>query len=117
MKRLFPWLQLSRSSRLHVSTVIPGLAGTDPLVHLVLLKLPKASDLVRRHLLTIDPLVDRVAFDPEVGGNLVHGQPAVVHHLVHLASPVRNAHPALREHGMARIRTRVQYIPVHAAAS
>jgi hypothetical protein len=49
--------------------------GANPPVHFRQLEFPEPSDAVGGHSVGLDPTVDRVADDPEMGGNVLDGRP------------------------------------------
>ena len=51
----------------------------DPGVNLGREEFPPATDVVSGHLLALDPFVDRVAIDAQMGGDFLDGQPALLH--------------------------------------
>lgn len=58
-------------------------ASTNPVINFVPLELPQDANLVGRHLLSVNPLVDRVALDAEVLRDLVNRKPAVSRRVTH----------------------------------
>lgn len=50
-------------------------AATDPLIDLACLELPEPANLVGGHTFIGDPRIDRVFCDPQVGSNVIGGQP------------------------------------------
>jgi len=63
---------------------VPCLTGPNPIVDLFPPKLPETANLVGWHALSINPFVNRVPLDPELGRNLFHGKPAIFGRAVHL---------------------------------
>src|ERR1035437_1747159 len=53
--------------------------GADPGVNVVLLELPESSNFMTRHALARDPRVNGVFCYAEILGDLVYGEPTIVH--------------------------------------
>ena len=58
----------------------PTFARSNPRVDFASAKLPQPANLMSRHGLALDPLVDGVALDPEVSRDFLYRQPAVFNH-------------------------------------
>jgi hypothetical protein len=57
-----------------------GCLATYPFVDFFFLELPEPADFMTWHLPFTYPLVDRIPFDPEIGRNLIYGEPSIFHH-------------------------------------
>lgn len=55
-------------------------ARSNPRIDFASAKLPQPANLMGRHGLALDPLVDGVALDPEVSRDFLYRQPAVFNH-------------------------------------
>ena len=87
--KLLTALQLHESTATSVSLLVviiantsllaPGTSGADPPIHIVPLELPEPARSVRRHALSVNPLVYGVARHADMGAYLVNGQPAIFH--------------------------------------
>jgi len=60
--------------------VIVCSARLHPIVHFFLVKFPKPTDFVARHLPFANPFVDRIPLDAEIVSNLIYGEPSVFHY-------------------------------------
>jgi hypothetical protein len=57
--------------------VLDSAAGFDPGIDLRELALPEAADLPGGQPALVDPTINGVFGDPEVGGHVVHGDPTL----------------------------------------
>jgi hypothetical protein len=57
----------------------PRSTTAHPIIYLNFLEFPETTDLMGRHMLLTDPLVDRIPFYSEIDPNLIYRQPSIFH--------------------------------------